>query len=1480
MKRATRQNLLIVAAAAGLWGAAAAQGQTWTATSDGDWNVAANWNNGAGPAPTSGNTTQLTFDAVGSVFYTATNNITPFSVNRITFNNTGSETITLAGNPLTLGGTTPTLTGTGLAVINNNIAGTTLTKTGTGTVTLLGANTYTNTTVSAGILQVGNGGTTGTLGTGTLNVATGATFIFNRSDAITDARVISGAGTFRKAGAGMLTLTGNNTFTGTLQIDGGTVRIQDVSTDNNGSGDFDAANIVVNNGGRFEFFGPAGNPDLPAGTTITVNTGGVVEITEGEDYGRVVVDGGTFSLNAGGNLNNNLGSTTASELRSGTINASGTGSFGGANPFRKTTAGTVTLDKVSLNGTGGLSIEEGVLSTNAAIGATGTLSFGTNGAGATAGTLRYTGPTGTLNKPGLINDGGGTIEVADATALTYAGVADGTGALTKAGNGTLVLTNSNTYAGGTTIAAGTLQLGDGGALGSIAGNVTNNGTLTFHRSNAVNFAGNISGSGGITKLNSNTVILNGAMSYTGATTVTAGALRIAPAAAGPVTIGPVSVSPGATFGMAFPGGGTTTLTVPSLAISDGGSPSLQLSLDTATIPASPLVSVTTADGLTVAGVPSIAVSNAKPFSIGTYTLIDYSGTPLADGAFSLAPLPARTQGALVFNSAQTSVQLSVTGVDSIRWNGDLSTTWDTGSDINAGGTNNWRLVSNSSVTNFVSNDVVAFTEAAAGSGTVDIPSDVLPASITVDNTAKAYTFQGAGAITGAASLTKQGSGTLTILTNNTYTGGTTVSAGTLHIGNGTVAAAIGSGNLVNNANVIWDVPDVFFGGGISGTGNITKLGARNFAVDGQVTLSGSIALGTSTLTLNAPGSYILPAAISGTGGLVKNGPGTLTLTGANTFTGDTTLTTGGISIGDGGTTGSLAGNVNMTGGTTLTFDRSNDFTYAGNITNGSTGGVIAKTGAGTATLSGVITQPPTNPGSINLQQGRLNLTGNNSLNGGIAVAPGATLGVDTTGFTQTYIAPLSGQGTIIKTGDGTLRLLGNNNPFTGTLQIDAGTVVLADEASGGDLGASLIVVNNGGTFQFGGAPGSGENPDHPESTYIQINTGGNVTWNIGEVIGGVHLQGGTLTFVGGGITSSGTSNQNWTGGTVTTSDATARNIGGAAPIIKTTPGVVTVSGAATIGTAINIQDGTIAFATAANLGSNALQFGATGAGATTGTFEYQGVTPASARAGAFTFNGDGIVRVTEATTVLTLSGVMGGAGTMNKEGPGTLVLTGNGTINGGVNVSAGTLAVNGQTAPNSGSGTAPVSVAAGATLAGTGSIAGTTSLLGTGSTLSPGGVAADATSSLVGKLTVGGTVLLAAGSVLSVQVGDPNGSVAPVGGVDYDQLAMTSSAVGALAISSGARLNVIPLAGIVEGQVFTIVDQTGGGTLTGAFQDMTGTPLPEGTRFNAGGQLFQINYTGGDVTLTAVPEPTAAATVLLAGAGLLLGRRRRTQPNA
>ncbi|RWD69811.1 autotransporter-associated beta strand repeat-containing protein, partial [Mesorhizobium sp.] len=109
---------------------------------------------------------------------------------------------------------------------------------------------------------------------------------------------------------------------------------------------------------------------------------------------------------------------------------------------------------------------------------------------------------------------------------TYAGIISGNGAVSQIGTGTTVLTGDSTYSGGTTISAGTLQLGNGGTTGSITGDVTDNGTLAFNRSDDVTFAGTISGTGAVNKLGAGTLVLTADNTYTGLTTISASTLQL------------------------------------------------------------------------------------------------------------------------------------------------------------------------------------------------------------------------------------------------------------------------------------------------------------------------------------------------------------------------------------------------------------------------------------------------------------------------------------------------------------------------------------------------------------------------------------------------------------------------------------------------------------------------------------------------------------------------------------------------------------------------------------------------------------------------------------------------------------------------------------------------------------------------------------------------------------------------------------------
>ena len=139
---------------------------------------------------------------------------------------------------------------------------------------------------------------------------------------------------------------------------------------------------------------------------------------------------------------------------------------------------------------------------------------------------------GTISGGSLQGPPSGELVVIMPQNLTIAAViADNGGptALTKGGPAALVLTGSNTYTGVTTIGAGTLQVGNGGAgeyLASPSVIVCNNAVLAFNASDSLTYGGVISGSGGLTQLGPGTVTLPGSNTFTGTTIVAGGTLEI------------------------------------------------------------------------------------------------------------------------------------------------------------------------------------------------------------------------------------------------------------------------------------------------------------------------------------------------------------------------------------------------------------------------------------------------------------------------------------------------------------------------------------------------------------------------------------------------------------------------------------------------------------------------------------------------------------------------------------------------------------------------------------------------------------------------------------------------------------------------------------------------------------------------------------------------------------------------------------------
>lgn len=322
--------------------------------------------------------------------------------------------------------------------------------------------------IEQGTLQIGDGGTSGSI---VGDVTDNSALAFDRSDAFAFANLISGTGSVSQVGTGVTTLTGSNTYTGGTTIAAGTLRVSsDASLG-------DASGSLTFTGG-------------------TLNT--TADVTSSRN---VILDGtGTFSTDAGSTL-----------TLDGTV--SGTGSLA------KTGDGTLVLTGTNTY-VGGTLFADGQVnvSSDANLGAaSGSLGF-------VGGTLHTTADI-TMNR--AVNlEGDGSFLTDAATTLTQAGVIAGSGALVKAGSGTLVLTGDNSYSGGTSINAGTLQVGGGGISGSIVGNVANNGSLILDRSDSLMLAGAISGTGTLNQIGSGTAVLTGTNTYTGGTTISGGALQL------------------------------------------------------------------------------------------------------------------------------------------------------------------------------------------------------------------------------------------------------------------------------------------------------------------------------------------------------------------------------------------------------------------------------------------------------------------------------------------------------------------------------------------------------------------------------------------------------------------------------------------------------------------------------------------------------------------------------------------------------------------------------------------------------------------------------------------------------------------------------------------------------------------------------------------------------------------------------------------
>jgi fibronectin-binding autotransporter adhesin len=528
-------------------------GGTATSPTTGTWTPNADWAGSAAPVSSTSNV--LTFGGSGTAYTSTDDNAGAFSLNALVLGSTDTVNTdviaNISGSSLSFGGTAPSITQNGVGAFNIAASAaltttTTFNGSGAGLVTISGvlsgagglvvANTggsililstsdsYTGTTTInvGGTLQMGvtgsNGGGFYAGGAGAA-ITDNGTLIFDRTGIVTQGgsfttAPITGTGNLVQAGTGLLTLNVAETYTGTTTIGAGTLQLG-----NGSAGSLSASGTIVDNG------------------TLQFNRS--TGITQGTDFSASAITGtGAITLAGSGTVVLNAANTYTgrTNLNAGVVNVAGTETPGTSGPLGN--GGTISF-------------------------AGGTLQF------SAADTADYSARFSTAAGQAYSIDTNGQT-VTFATGLTST-----TGTLTKLGAGTLILTGASTYAGTTTISAGTLQLGNGptGNLSATTA-VVDNGTLAFARTNHITQGsgfGVISGSGTVVQSSAGGLsILNLNNTYGGGTSITGGTIEANTTGAGNSSTGSGQVTIGSGGILA---GGTATaqgLVAGTVVVGSGG----------------------------------------------------------------------------------------------------------------------------------------------------------------------------------------------------------------------------------------------------------------------------------------------------------------------------------------------------------------------------------------------------------------------------------------------------------------------------------------------------------------------------------------------------------------------------------------------------------------------------------------------------------------------------------------------------------------------------------------------------------------------------------------------------------------------------------------------------------------------------------------------------------------------------------------------